>query len=277
MQLLIKLFFGLFFLLSIKSYCQQQKDEKKYPELICNCISHDLKSEEKTIIGPETKQAPYNKILHYGVKYNPIDKIRHSTVSFISPTFLLVSHHAVFYKDSINFIELALPSSQKDKWVRFAKNDFVIYYYKEDFNSQTDIAAIKLINPDKVKLLYRGHFEIGDTSLLNSADVQKIHFTGFPCSKFSIFKKNPDTLLERVTDIHEVQINQNNTFIGHKMYSCFGDSGSPLWIEANEKYYLIAVNEGLKAQTTNFSRGDVKMVGVLINADVKKWLTSIIH
>ncbi|MGI8952267.1 MAG: trypsin-like serine peptidase [Chitinophagaceae bacterium] len=220
-------------------------------------------------------KAPYNKILHLGVKrYNDIEHF--CTVYFITDNLLITTRHCINNNDLINYIELCLPSIKKDKWIKLDSNEYKIYYYSENFSSRDkDIALIKITDKQKLKLLYEGNFEIADSVLwIKKNMIYQVKTAGFPCDKFSINSRSFDTLVVSSTNTDSIIINDNQTLMGYAMCSCPGDSGAPIWIQTDEHYYIIATSQGSAPGVSGFEDMNSN-VGVLINDNIKNWIKSI--
>lgn len=258
-------------------YAQTPRHTEQCPGSIRQCCSpFSLREERELITGVKIKQSPFNKILHYAIKLNGIDRKRHCTAFFIDTDIIMTCFHCTINDKNINYIELTLPSTQKDNWIKLEKTEFNIYSYQERFSTETDIVIIKLKNKQKLKLLYKGHFEIADSNIITDKTPYTVHLTGFPCDKFSTDVTSPDTLVDRNTALASIEFNTAKTLVGHPMYSCRGESGSPLWIEINNKQYVIAVNQGRFTQlAAGFGSHADLNTAVLINEDVKRWIQSI--
>jgi hypothetical protein len=139
------------------------------------------------------KSTPFNKIFHLSFKrHNDIP--HYGTASFVSEDLLVTARHCVHHQQNLEYLELT-SASVKNRWVRLNKKDFKIYYYTEKVDSRAnDIALIRIINQQKLKLLYSGHFELTDG---NYDSVKEINITGFPYIKFAINSISPDTLVNR--------------------------------------------------------------------------------
>jgi len=218
------------------------------------------------------KSAPFNKILHLSFKRNN-DVIHYGTTSFVTKDLLVTARHCVDNQENLEYIELGLPSL-KNKWVRLNKNDYKIYYYTELFNkSEYDISLVRIINKQKLKLLYYGNFEIED-SLNNIIRECDINISGFPFNKFAINSTAPDTLVNRRLSSTLAEYNGGNTMIGYPLCTCSGDSGGPIWTRKENRYFIIGVNQGSKSHQEGFLNPNLN-IGVYINNKVVEWIRSV--
>ncbi len=172
-----------------------------------------------------------NDVSHYG------------TTSFVSKDLLLTARHCVDRQEDLEYIELSLPTF-KNNWVRLNTKDYKIYYYTEYFNkAEYDIALVRIINKQKLKILYSGHFEIAD-SLNSGIRNLDVNISGFPFIKFAINSTAPDTLVNRRLPLDLVEFNTSNTMIGLPACICNGDSGGPIWIRNGNRYLIVGVYHG---------------------------------
>lgn len=268
-----KLFIIIFdFIYTISLCAQGIRHPNKYPDSRCfHCSSR----EDWQIISNAglVQTSPFNRVLHFSVKQK--NDIKHyATVSFISNDILITARHCVNEKEQLEYIELY--AAFKKKWIKFIKNEYEVFYYTPEFKGfENDIALIKIKNKLKLQLLYRGHFKVIENGLNRSIEKFTINNSGFPCIKFAINSTAPDTLVNRSTSSTMFKLNLAKNMIGYPPCMCSGDSGGPIWYQADGDYYIIGVHQGSKSNEQGFE--DISLnIGVYINEKVKQWINSIV-
>lgn len=219
------------------------------------------------------KTSPFNRVLHFCLKQK--DDIKHyATASFISSNMLITARHCVSDKEQLEYIELYSPF--KRNWIKFNKNEYEVYYYTPEFKGfENDIALIKITNKLKLQSLYRFHFKVIENGLDKNIEKFIVNSSGFPCIKFAINSAAPDTLVNRFTSSTLFKLNPAKNMIGYPLCMCSGDSGGPIWYEADGEYYIIGVHQGSKSNEQGFE--DISLnIGVYINERVKQWIDSIV-
>ncbi len=218
------------------------------------------------------KLSPFNRILHLSFKRKD-DINRYGTACFISKDLLITARHCVDQEKSLEYLELNLPSLTNN-WVRLNKKDYKIYYYTELFNKREyDIALIKVINKQKLSILYHGHFNIVDSPkiIISNCDVS---VSGFPSNKFAINSAAPDTLVNRKLSAELIEFNSSNNMIGYPTCTCNGDSGAPIWVKNGNEYFIVGVHCGPASKEEGFVNLNLN-VGVFLGSEVSKWIKSV--
>jgi V8-like Glu-specific endopeptidase len=258
--------------LSVNIYSQSVR----HPVIPENGFCDDYKSgyEWQDIIDKSLlKSAPFNKILHLSFKRK--NDIKHyGTASFVSKDLLMTARHVVAFQEILEYIELNIPSS-KNQWVRLDKKDYEIYCYTEHFKKrEDDIALLRIINKQKLKQLYSGHFEVADS--ISSTMNNDVNLTGFPFIKFAINSTAPDTLVNRSLPYNLLELNTSKTLVGLPICTCSGDSGAPIWISSGDQYFILGVCEGSGSNDKELGLKNPNLnIGILINNDVVKWIRTI--
>lgn len=260
--------FGLIYTIGL--HAQEIRHPISYPKSRCfHCSSQE---DWRVISNAALAQtSPFNKVLHLGLKQEN-DIKRYGTVSFISNNILITTRHCVDKKESLEYIELYSPF--KKKWIKINKNEYEVYYYTPEFQAfENDIALIKIISKIKLQSLYRGHFAVLENGLDKDLEKPNVNISGFPCTKFAINSTAPDTLVNRSTSSTLFELNPVKNMIGYPLCMCSGDSGGPIWYQADGEYYIIGVNQGSKSDEQGFDNVALN-TGVYINEQVKEWIDS---
>lgn len=179
----------------------------------------------------------------------------------MNDSVLITAHHNLVRKAHITRIRYQIDG----KNVELRKKDFKIIYYQKNLNTKTDIAVIKITNTSKI-VNRENKFEIDEKVISNIND--SAFLTGYPCDysgKKMLNKSTPSSLLK---------ISSDSKLIGYPLYTCTGDSGAPLWVELNGKYYLIGIHHGGNEGIVDFKDTQYN-VSVYLNTAVIKWLSSI--
>lgn len=209
----------------IVSNYTQCPDEKN------SCGPHEKINERRQISDSLLQTAPFSFILHQEITRGSTN---YSTGSFIGPNLIITAHHNVYKKFFIRNLSFCNKAVDPNKWIRFKKNEVEIILLGS-VRAPSDIALIRIKNPEKIKELYEGHFELD--SINSFADTDSIHLTGFPCDI-------PDILMEKTTTKKELRIHDMHSLIGYYIYTCTGDSGAPLWAMKNNVPTLVGIHHG---------------------------------
>ncbi len=70
------------------------------------------------------------------------------------------------------------------------------------------------------------------------------------------------------------EFNPLGNMIGLPICVCNGESGGPIWIKNQNRYYILGVHQGSKAIEQGFKNPNLN-IAVFINDDVSKWIKSI--
>ncbi len=260
------------YLYSIVSWTQTIRHPVKIETGFCSSYTSDYKRQDiidKSLLG----SAPFNSILHLCFKRK--DDIKHyGTASFISKNLIVTARHILDIEENLEYIELNIPSSN-NQWVRLDRKDYKIYYYTQHFdNRESDIALLKIINNQKLKLLYHGHFKLIDST--DSITASEVNLTGFPFTKFAIKSITPDTLMNRSISFDYLQFNTSKRLIGLPIRVCSGDSGGPLWIKSGSNYFILGVCGSATAKEMGFKNPDLNIF-TSINNEILKWIQATIN
>jgi V8-like Glu-specific endopeptidase len=237
------------------------------------CGPWDLIKDVTKIVGAETQKTPYLNILHIETHRNKIVKrvTDYGTVSFISENTLITAKHVVSDKAILNKIGLSLSTEGKDDWIYFDRTEFEITYYNKKSNVETDIAVVKLLNKQKLSQLYKGHFSVENIGNKLFTKNDKVNLTGYPCY-FANTPGGHDTLVTKSTTIDKLNLSKSS-FIAYHFFTCIGDSGDPLWIEKDGKYYIAGIHHG-GGDDGGFD--DSYNFSVRITDDINAWLKEMI-
>ena len=228
-----------------------------------SCLGKPEWKVERTILdSTDIQMYPFNSIIKLNVKrwYNFLGP-HYGTASFLNDSILITAHHNLVRKAHITKIWYL----DNGKNVELRKRDFEIIYYQQKLNTKTDIAVIKITNPDKI-IKRDKKFEISENVITNIQD--SVNLTGFPCDYSGLKMLNKSTVSTLL------KISSDLKLIGYPLYTCTGDSGAPLWVKSNGKFYLIGIHHGGNENITDFS-GTQYNVSVYVNSDIIKWISSI--
>lgn len=235
-----------------------------------DCGPYRLVSSRTKVLGNQLLAKPFNNVLHIGVKRFGMGETW-GTVSFVDNSTLITAQHVLLERKLIRYIELCAPTPTGDNWITLYKDDFDIYFYQASFNTNTDVALIRIRNKDKLQKLYRGHFSLA--ILPNLTPATKINLTGFPCDMAGGYPA-PDTLSTKSCIAKDLLYNSDKTLVGYPMFTCTGDSGSPLWYEKDGINYVVGIHHGGNEDREGFQQTDVN-ISVLINKSIMEWYASI--
>ena len=246
---------------------------------LCSCDNATYRSliAWQNIVDTAAFKEPFTSVVHLGVKRANDDREHYSTASFIAKDCLIAAKHCVPDSIKVEYIDVHIPDLTADKWVRFYKGDFRIYYYNNSFlDEANDIVIIQLLNKKENRKVYKSKLQIADFNSKNN-DTLIVNATGFPCLRFCFSGNCMDTLINRPAYAYEVEINAAGNCARVPVSSCRGDSGGPLWYKFNGRYFLMGIMQG-----GNFIRAGLKNLPdntmvILIDADKVKWIQSVIN
>jgi V8-like Glu-specific endopeptidase len=225
------------------------------------------------IIGARTSTIPYPNILHIEThrKYFKVkSKIDYGTVSFFNSNTLITAKHVLSGGDLVQ-IKLSGSTPDKDNWISFNKGtDFKVFEYPYN-GVQNDIAVIKILNKTKLAQVYKGEFSISNIDEDKFDSSQTVNLTGYSC----YFANDPaehDTLVNKTTIFSKLNFSKKRFFAYH-LFTCIGDSGAPLWIAKDGKYYIIGIHHG-GGEDAGFPEKDEYNISVRLNQDLIQWLNS---
>lgn len=202
-----------------------------------DCGPYNKVNERKNITEGKLKEKPFDGIIHIGVK-RLLSSPNYSTASFISENMLITANHNVMGEGAITSIAFCLSTEKGDRWVTLKSKYFDIIHLYQPHDKWRDIALIKLKNTDFLKDYSFSIFELSDPASLHLENETLIHLTGFPCDR-------PDVLVEKNTPYENLLTDKTNRIIGYPtLFTCTGDSGAPLWVEKEGKYYIIGIHHG---------------------------------
>lgn len=227
----MKRFYVLILILSYQFSTAQNPNFAQCPQGDDSCGPMQNQNKRRAINGDVLQQTPYSFILHQEIKRG---KTSYSTGSFISPTMIITAHHNVFHSRFIRRLAFCNKAVNPDQWVRFKRKEVDIIKLG-GVRAPTDIAIIKFKDPEKIKILYNGHFQLG--TIDNLSDSVQIHLTGFPCDL-------PDILVDKNCSGNELNLHKTETLIGYALYTCTGDSGAPLWFMNEDTATLVGIHHG---------------------------------
>jgi len=214
-----------------KAFCQVQPNWEQCPGADSACGPYQSISFREQLHGDRLKEVPNCFILHQGITRG---KTNYSTGSFIAPDMILTAHHNVWSKVTIRRYRFCNKAVDPSLWVTLKPRDVEIITFGS-VKAPTDLAIIRIKNPQKLQKIYKGHFEIG--SLDSSDSSALVHLTGFPCDL-------PDILVDKKTTISELNLKSESSLIGFQMYTCTGDSGAPLWTLTNGVPTIVGIHHG---------------------------------
>jgi len=202
-----------------------------------DCGPFNKRGERKEIISTLLNVAPYDGIIHIGVK-RAGQSTRYSTATFIDKDVMITANHNVMTSLMITSIQFNIRKNGKDVWITLGIGDFEILHFTRRHDKWNDVALIWIKN-----LKPFGDYKY---TIFNTADIGQIttnvddlfHLTGFPCDK-------PDILMDKTTQKANLEFDATNTIISYSnLFTCTGDSGAPLWIEKEGKFYIVGIHHG---------------------------------
>lgn len=267
-NVLMKLF-AIIYLFVAGSYCcygQVPDDCGACKDCKNDCGPFEAINLREVIRGDNLKSAPYNGIIHIGVKrlgQSP----RYSTASFIGKNLLLTANHNVMSSKFIVNIEFCLVLNGQDQWITLKKSDFEILHFTKKHDKWNDVALIKLKNTNFLKNTNYTIFRTANIDDLKPAENIFYHLTGFPCDK-------PDILVDKKTQKKGLEFDTTNTIISYSnLFTCTGDSGAPLWIEKDNTFYILGIHHG-GDDINAFPEKDQTNVSRKLTSDILKWIIS---
>lgn len=169
------------------------------------------------------------------------------TVSFVNDSFLLGSAHYIHAKKLINKIKLKRRNETgKEIEITFKRGEFEIIPNLNHNVSRFDFTVIKVKDISKLQEFFKGSFNIATYNSLASLAIDSVHLTGYPFDYKGL-------LIEKASKFSSLKIGSDEEIIGYPMFSCSGDSGAPLWVNFNDKYYLIGVHHGGNENNLDFT------------------------
>ncbi|MGJ7031019.1 trypsin-like serine peptidase [Niabella hirudinis] len=234
----------------------------------CVCMPDALKDKRINIIGEDLKKRPNNAICKIQVSrwYNLGICKGVGTASFINDSVLITANHCLL-KSLFIYRIVFLGRGKADS--SFSRKDFRIYHYPRSLFAKKykDIAILVLTKQgkDKIRGLEHSAFEISDFKTLIGRDVD-VHVTGFPCDV-------PETLVDKTCSARSLIFNDekggggriDKTAVAYpKLCTVSGDSGAPLWYEADGVFKVVAIHHGRDTRRGNW--------GVRISDDVVAWI-----
>ena len=227
----------------------------------CSCLGVDEWKNERLVVDTELgTRNPYNSIINVHIKrwYN---SGFYGTASFINNSTIITAHHNLVRKGHITKITYVI----NGETVILKKKDFKIQHYKKKYKINSDIAIIKILNPNKIKEV-QSHLKISEDIVKNISS--NIHLTGFPCDS------DDDEMLDKNTSFNSLKIDSSEKLIGYPLYTCTGDSGAPLWVYQDNSYYLIGIHHGGNEGNIEF-KDSLYNISVYLNKNVINWINSI--
>ncbi len=215
-----------------------------------------LKNNRRIVNIEEMQSAPFGAIAQlYRTKV--LTKVL-GTVSFVNDSFLLGSAHYIQAKKLINKITLKRKNeTDKTIEVTFKKDEFEIIPNINHNVIRFDFTVIKVKNIRKLQEFFKGSFNLATYNSLESLPIDSVHLTGYP------YDDSLSRLIEKASNFSTLKVGSDKEIIGYPMFSCSGDSGAPLWVKYNDKYYLIGVHHGGNEGNLDFTRLQYNVASVI--------------
>lgn len=218
---------------------------------------------------------PYAYIVKLKTYISENGSYNHGTGIIINQNSIITNAHNVKGK---NFIQAISGYGGQDKSkihnvsVRLVKNQNVFYPTEYDVNqNHFDYAVIKFDDKEMFNAILKQSSEkMFELKNINFKDLDRLHISGYPFYRW--FERNNE---DRTTGKLQVensttnkQLLNDNIVLQYKLDTRKGSSGSPLWIEQNEKNILIGIHK------SGFLK---KNEGILYNAkaieQINKWIS----
>lgn len=229
----------------LSTFCQIKIHKKCGPVIYLNSRSF--------LQNDSLNQKPFDAIVHINMK-------GWGTATFINDSTLITAKHIADknrLKSMSIYKNIFRGDTVESLFVELLSKDFVVKNVPDDdchfISSDISFIVLKALGKEKVKSIYTNHLEVADYSTLNIDSSKEIILTGYPVDLAGIGLNNTDILSNKKTTFKELLFDKNCKMVGYKLFTCSGDSGAPLWVEINGKYYVIAIHHGGPESSTIFN------------------------
>lgn len=237
-------------------------------QIECNYGSIGYDESEEAIIGADmrgkisnTTITPFRWICSLRAKTNKGYIL--GSASLVGPNTAITAAHCVYDRKTGSYLKniTLYPGANNGKNPYGSATVTTIYIPKEyktcenNMTSRYDYAVVKLNKNIGSKT---GYF--GLKSIDNSKPVYSISVTGYPGDKMV----NGQAMMYRGTG-KTLSIDKNGVFT-HNVDTMGGDSGAPMYISQNGKYYVIGIHASTNGSTKNYGRA--------ITGYICKWIKS---
>lgn len=226
--------------------CQAQIHKKCGPKQYLNTRSY--------IQNESLNSLPLCAIVHIDIK-------GWGTATFINDSTLITAKHLAD-KRRIKTISLYRhiyrAGSVEDVNAELNKGDFHIQHVVENncdpYSISDDISYITLTKSgiDKAKAIYSNCIDTATYHRLSLNASTSVTLTGYPVDLAGEGVNKSDILATKVTSFGELLFAKDCPMVGYKIFTCSGDSGAPLLVQKNDKYYIIAIHHGGPEEGTIF-------------------------
>lgn len=197
----------------------------------------------------------------------------HGTGIMINENSIITNAHNVFNKDSIS----AYPGYSKNDKTPFGKITIKCelsktIFYPEDYKIDSlqrfnDFAIIKFKNEDVYKkVLEKSNNKKFQIEIVENLDSTTINVSGYPFFRWFEFWKARRASVHYHNSTDKYTISEN-ILLNYKMNTRKGSSGSPLWIEKDDKLIVIGIHKsgtGFRNQGIFYDKERVQLL--------KKWI-----
>jgi V8-like Glu-specific endopeptidase len=243
---------------SLSTFCQTRIHKKCGPAIYFNTRSF--------LQNDSLNQSPFNAIVH-------VDMKGWGTATFINDSTLITAKHIADknrLKTMSIYKNIFKGGTVENLFVELTSKDFVVKNAPTDdchfISSDISFVVLKASGKEKVKPIYTNHMEVADYSTLNIDTSKVIILTGYPVDLAGNGLNNTDILSNKRATFKELLFDKKCEMVGYKLFTCSGDSGAPLWVENNGKYYVIAIHHGGPERGTIFNSEKRNSAALIRNA-----------
>lgn len=217
--------------------------------LILICISTFLlfipKSTSQEKIDPTTY--PYNYVVKLLMYKN--GSTFHGTGVLIDKNHVITNAHNVIDKDSVS-IHTGYSKNNKGPFgiitVKCILNQTMFYpeeYTDPQISSLFDFAVLKFDNSEVFqKILTTSNKRSFHLEFVDNIDSETLNISGYPFYRFFELWKPKKAKVQIFNSTNHFNI-QQNVILNYKLGTRKGSSGSPLWIEKDDKLILIGIHK----------------------------------
>jgi V8-like Glu-specific endopeptidase len=233
---------------------------------IFSCLSVLGQEKNDKDCGPAVYLNTRSFLQNDSLNHLPFDAIVHinirgwGTATFINDSTLITARHLADKKRIKNitiYKNIFKDGTVENIFINLTKEDFKIKNAPEDnchfISSDISFVVLHSSGQAKAKEIYTDHMEIADYITLNIDDFKEIILSGYPVDLAASGLNNTDILSNKRTRFKELLFDKDCKMVGYKIFTCSGDSGAPLWVEVNGKFYVIAIHHGGPERGTIFN------------------------